>query len=631
MTSTVARTGLRALHEQQPAIQEHVWVLGFEPAVASQLTRLLEGTGVRVLTEIAGRQAPLGETPAVAICFGPSANRDDVEQMLNQLSSEARALPPVIVTGAQSSAAHSDAYGEVFYRSPGALCASDLVQVIHAARAQSVPVIPTPQDTRLQALLDALDTDLATCRDLASGSAALTRALCSALQAEHAELWIEIPRGGQLRATPGAGTQRLAALDRGLVGFAACIESEVRLAAPHTDPRFDRATDAAPGAPAVAEPGPILLHGCGRIGERILVAAAHREAADEPFDDAASRLMDALLGTARTHLRRWIRADNASNALVRGPHDLYRAEALDSYLEDAPTEGDLLRADPGWTRLTYRVLLAFVGLALLFCLLAQINEYAEGPAVVHFGDRAEIFARHEGTVQSILVKPDQQVAAGDLLLRFHSPNEAAEVLRLEQEFALRLRQRLRALSDPDAEQELISARTHLELARAKLEEFEVRAPRQGVVSDIRIRPGAHLPAGEPILTLVSDHEALAVLVFLPGQARPALAPGQELRLELAGYPGVHHDLVIESVDREIIGPAQARRALGSRISDAVQLEGPVVIATAILNSATFEADGKTLTLHDGMYGQAEVITRSRSLLLHLIPGLETLFQGHSHG
>jgi hypothetical protein len=47
----------------------------------------------------------------------------------------------------------------------------------------------------------------------------------------------------------------------------------------------------------------------------------------------------------------------------------------------------------------------------------------------------------------------------------------------------------------------------------------------------------------------------------------------------------------------------------------------VVVVEGRVSSPTFEADGETFQLHDGMIGQAEVQLQSRSVLESVIPGL----------
>lgn len=74
------------------------------------------------------------------------------------------------------------------------------------------------------------------------------------------------------------------------------------------------------------------------------------------------------------------------------PIALFREEALKHHQLGLRSEGDVLRADPGWMRWTYRLLLAALAAGLLFSLLARVGEYAAGPAVVHLKGRPEVIA-----------------------------------------------------------------------------------------------------------------------------------------------------------------------------------------------------------------------------------------------
>jgi hypothetical protein len=128
-----------------------------------------------------------------------------------------------------------------------------------------------------------------------------------------------------------------------------------------------------------------------------------------------------------------------------------------------------------------------------------------------------------------------------------------------------------------------------------------------------------------LLSLAGEGGDPVVLALLPGQYRPLLKPGMDLRLELQGYQYIYQHLTVTSVENEVIGPAEAKRYLGEEIADAVTLTGPVVLVSARLPSATFEVEGKTRRFHDGMWAQAEVRVRSERVLVALIPALRALF------
>lgn len=612
-----------------------VLLVGFEASTRTSLEERLDGMQIEVLDGLAALPGALEAAPVVAACLGPGTDIRSLYGALEKLAERGLVCPPLVVAGVPPQPTGEDGRGDLvaelsragrlLYRSAQPLGADDLAAVVLAASLAGQPSSATSDDDES---IEALDAELAACRDAEAGTEQLARALREDLGAAHADVWIETADGGRMRGVRMRGTERIITLDAGVVGFAGRTGTALRSTALDQDPRFVPEADLPPGI----APGPALVHGVrDAIPRRAVVIAVYRRPTEPMFEDREQHRLTQLIDRARPHLRRWAAAEKSQEAMVAGARGLYRSEALSTYLDGATAEGDLLRNDPGWTRLTYRLMLGFLALAVLFTIVARVGDYAEGPAVIRFGERVEVTAREIGTVDQVLVSANQAVDAGDLLVRLHGPNEAAEVMRLEQEFALRLRQRLRDPSNRSAEQELIAIRTHLELARTKLEAFEVRAPEAGVVSDVRIRPGLHLGAGAVLLSLVTDQRQLSVLALLPGAARPTLEPGQSLRIELTGYPGTHHDVEVASVGQEVIGPAEARRAFGGTIADAIQIDGPVVLVEATLSSPTFENDGRELTLHDGMQGIAEVKTRTRPLLYQLVPGLEGLLDGRSRG
>ncbi len=602
----------------QTALRDHApESLTIEPLAEAQLD------GVRIV-------ATLVASEPAAVCFGPRATAKLVRDTFDALATRGMVPPPIILGGVIAQAGFDlDDLAPVFYRSPGGLGGEDLAAIIASARRSRTHHETPPDRARIDTdQADALDADLATCRDADAGADRFARALREAIGAAHVDLWIEAPGGGQLRRPHANGKDRITSLDAGIVGFVARTGVTVLRNDVRDDPRHEPAVDQPPKIAA----GPALLVGLIDAADgRAVVVGAYRRTGEDPFTADDQARLAPLLTRARPHLRRWATAEVSQNAMHAGTRGLYRSEALAAYLDGDGAAGDLLRTDPGWTRNTYRLLLGSLLLGVLFTIVAPISDYATGPVVIRFGDRVEITAFDAGTVGEVLVEPRQTVAAGDVLVRFHGPQEEVEWLRLQQEFALRLRQRLRDPSDRGTEQELIGTRTRMELARAKLDDRQIRAPTAGMVSDIRIRPGLHLVAGDVLLTLVTDTETASLLALLPGKTRPTLAPGQRLRLDLNGFPGAHQDLRVTAVGQDVIGPAEARRALGGTVADTVTVEGPVVLVETTLESTTFESDGQELTLHDGMLGRAEVKTRTRPLLFHLIPGLESLLRGTGHG
>ncbi|HWE30819.1 MAG TPA: HlyD family efflux transporter periplasmic adaptor subunit [Polyangia bacterium] len=309
--------------------------------------------------------------------------------------------------------------------------------------------------------------------------------------------------------------------------------------------------------------------------------------------------------------------------MSEAPRPLFRQEAIDE-LNRAGNRPSLLRTTPRWTRWTYVVVVATCAAAIVYCAVGTVDEYAVGPALIRAEGRREVTAPAAGTVAVVDVRPGERVQSGGLLVRLHDAAESADLERLDHEFELQLVKMLRDPSDQAARQALTGLRAQKELAEARLEERSVRAPVDGVVSDVRIRPGQHLNPGDVILTLVRPDVPFTVIAMLPGNYRPLLRAGMTLRLELEGYSYEYRHCVVDEISDEVVGPAEVKRYLGPEIADAVSLSGPVVLVQAALPTGTFDVDGRAMRYHDGMLAKAEARVRSERIMFALVPGLRAL-------
>jgi multidrug resistance efflux pump len=107
-----------------------------------------------------------------------------------------------------------------------------------------------------------------------------------------------------------------------------------------------------------------------------------------------------------------------------------------------------------------------------------------------------------GIVSSVEVRPGQRVAEGTPLVSFRSREETVSLERIQREFEL-----LRVLRDPSdeaARQTLTSLRAERELAEARQQARTLRAPHEGVVTGLRIRPGQYVTPGESVVSVVGD-------------------------------------------------------------------------------------------------------------------------------
>ena len=216
------------------------------------------------------------------------------------------------------------------------------------------------------------------------------------------------------------------------------------------------------------------------------------------------------------------------------------------------------------------------------------------------------------------------VEAGQVLVEFRAEAERADRTRIEQQFRLQLIERLRNPLNETAGAELRRLRGERDLLEARIEDRRIRAPRDGTVHDVRIRPGQFLAEGAPVLDLVPAETGYTFIAMLPGHSSPQLKKGMRLRLEIVGYPNADVPTRIDEIGKQVIGPTEARRFLRPDIADSFPITGPVVIVRGSLPSDRFVAGAQEYVLHDGMQAVAEVKVRKERILLRLIPGLKRL-------
>lgn len=302
--------------------------------------------------------------------------------------------------------------------------------------------------------------------------------------------------------------------------------------------------------------------------------------------------------------------------------DLFRQEALDYHIRGKGDYGSVLRIVPTWTRWAYWLLGAILIVGLLFICLSDVNEYATGYALVRDAGRTEIAALSSVRVASVEVKQGQQVAANELLVRFHDADDEAELNRIKQQIGLLTSGT--GQTGGTGRQFLATLVAQKEFIEKRQETNAIRAPHAGIVSDVRVRPGQYLSEGDSILSLVDAEKRLSIVALIPGRYRPLLKPGMKLRLHLTGFRALTQELTIDSVADTVSGPEEARRLLKVGGGDGgIDVFGPVVIVGASLPSRNFRSDGRLYDYYDGMSGTAEILVRSEKLLYALVPLKDT--------
>ncbi|MEM6796513.1 MAG: GAF domain-containing protein, partial [Acidobacteriota bacterium] len=467
-------------------------------------------------------------------------------------------------------------------------------------------------------VLAAAETLLQT-TELEAAGMPVFEALRDLIGVQDARLWLYDPTQHVLRDTASAEIEMSAVT--GVTSYAARTARPVLAEAFETDRRYDAEVDGSGGhllAVPVAGPEDQVLG----------VLAMRRESpAFGPEDlEIGQRLASHLAPILSLYAPQVL--EHALQTGTQGSDaELFRREALEAQARGFSERGRILQNTRGWTEWTWRLLLSGFLAALLFTVIGRMHDYAAGPAVVRIGQRIDVTAPVGAPVTSVEVRALQQVRAGDPLVRLFGAPQASQIANLEAEFEQRLRRRLAQPADTLIEASLIDVRTRLEEAKARLDERTVRSPIDGVVGDVRVRPGQHPVIGEVLMSVVADSEKRTVIGLMPGHFKPQLESEQRLRLTLQGYPDLALELRVEQVGEEVIAADEALQVLGRTIAPAVQSSGPVVVVEAGLSEASFSDGRNTLAFSDGMQGTAEIRVRSRPLLFHLIPGLDRALRG----
>ncbi len=477
---------------------------------------------------------------------------------------------------------------------------------------------PTPAEAaRIQRLLE-VPRRFALQRDLNSAARVATSAALEFLGAERAECLFYDPAKGLLWCE-GEGEEkyqggREMTARFGLAGFAARTRQAVHAEVARNDPRYRKDIDDPRGTGderIIAQP----LIGLDGLVHCVLVAV--RLGSSPPFSDEERNVLAWLasqLGPSTGQLALHLETQSVLEEAAENKESIFRREAVDA--NAMYKRGDVVRVSPHWIRWAYWLVVVALAGALGFSLFAQVSEYSTGPALIFHSGRADVTSPVAGSVVSVLVKPGDDVKAGQVLAQLYSPDETSQLDRLDAEWQSRLRDYLAAPANLEARSALGSLRAERDRA---LERLTVRATAGGKIADVLITVGQTVVPEQKLMSLDRGGGELTVVALLPGGDRPQLRPGMTLRLSLAGYRDAQKDFPVDTVSAEAIGPAEAERTLGAQLSGSVQVAGAVVVVRARIPDPTFTADGETYEYHHGMQGLAEVRLRRRSVLATLLP------------
>ncbi|HEU4732161.1 MAG TPA: biotin/lipoyl-binding protein, partial [Kofleriaceae bacterium] len=303
---------------------------------------------------------------------------------------------------------------------------------------------------------------------------------------------------------------------------------------------------------------------------------------------------------------------------------LYRGEALEAH-RTRGQEGTLVQLSPTWVKRAYPILVVTMLAAIVFAVFIKVPTYSTGSAVIVFEGSTSVTAPLGGTVDKVFVKENEAVKKGDPLVRLNSPEEAAQLAQAEAEWRDTQIQFLFDQTDEQIRKSLMTAATNRDHALASIEARTIRAPRDGVVTNLHVKEGIAVQPGGYILQITDENSEIEVLAFLPGKDGPRIRGRMPLQLELDGYTKARAIATITHVQPDAISGAEAAKLGGDMLVESIAkelAEGTWIAVRARLPSRTFKSEHSTYRYHHGMHAKVEVKVQSKPFLVTLLPALE---------
>ncbi len=302
---------------------------------------------------------------------------------------------------------------------------------------------------------------------------------------------------------------------------------------------------------------------------------------------------------------------------------LYRGEALEAH-RNRGQEGTLVQLSPTWVKRAYPVLVATLLAGLVFATFIKVPTYSAGTAVIVFEGSTSVTAGAQGTVDKIFVKENEAVKKGDPLIRLNSPDEAAQLTQSETEFHDTQIQFLFDQTDEQARKQLMSAATARDHALARVEARTVRAPRDGVVTNLHVKEGVAVSLGSYVMQITDENSEIEALAFLPGKDSARIHDNMTMQLELEGYQKSRALANITHTQSDAISATEAAKMAGDMLAESVAKElaqGTWIAVRARMPSRTFKTEHSTFNYHHGMHAKVEIKVQSKPFLVTLLPAL----------
>jgi membrane fusion protein (multidrug efflux system) len=307
---------------------------------------------------------------------------------------------------------------------------------------------------------------------------------------------------------------------------------------------------------------------------------------------------------------------------------LYRGEALEAH-RNRGQEGHLVHLTPSWVRRAYPMLVIAILAGLGYAVFVRVPTYSTGTAVVVFEGSTSVTATIGGTVEKVFVKENEAVKKGDPMIRLNTPDEVAQFTAAETEWRDQQIQFLFDPTDEQARKQMKTAATQRDQALARVEARTIRAPRDGVVTNLHVKEGVAVQPGGYVLQITDENSEIEVLAFLPSKDSPRIREKMDLQLELDGYRKARVIGTITHVQPDAVSGTEAAKLGGEMLAESIarELQSSAqttswITARARLPSRLFKAEHNSYHYHHGMHAKVEVKIQSKPFLATLLPGLQ---------
>jgi len=202
---------------------------------------------------------------------------------------------------------------------------------------------------------------------------------------------------------------------------------------------------------------------------------------------------------------------------------------------------------------------------------------------IHPAQRVEVRAETAAKVVRVLVEDGQEVRAGDQLVQLDTHKLQAEVgvqeatltaSRIRAANARKEHRRARDLfqkgfipqqefdaaeaAAKEAAAGVAESEASLALARALLDEADIRAPIDGTAGECQVDPGDFLQMGDLLLTII-DTKPVEVTFTVPEEHLAALHVGRPVSISVSSYPGEEFVGTLTYIDPEVLPETRSMR------------------------------------------------------------------------